>query len=298
MPLIPIGFSIPECKMVADVPSKTKMMSSLIPGVLSTYIYNDEASYYQEYQQSLFAITKKKGGWDCLRHYEILANGTLPYFEDLESCPPQTMTLFPKELSMKCRALYEQWKSRPIESIHRDEYEPIIRELLDHTRNHLTTKKMGQYMLEKSQHVEAKSILFLSGRVDPDYLRCTLLHGLKEHMGANCHDYPKICHLYSDCPIPNHHLYGKGMSYTKTLSPELRSGSDCESDIINDIRAKKYDIVVYGSYTRGIPFYDIVNEYYPPQDVIMVMGEDDRTYDNGNQQAYLDRGHFVFVREI
>ena len=90
------------------------------------------------------------------------------------------------------------------------------------------------------------------------------------------------------------------MSYTKTLSPELRSGSDCESDIINDIRAKKYDIVVYGSYTRGTPFYDIVNEYYPPQDVIMVMGEDEdeKRHDYGNRQAYLDRGHFVFVREI
>jgi hypothetical protein len=30
---------------------------------------------------------QKKGGWDCLRHYEIIGNGCMPYFENIEKCP-------------------------------------------------------------------------------------------------------------------------------------------------------------------------------------------------------------------
>ena len=44
-------------------------------------------------------------GWDCFRHYEILGNGAIPYFLDLESSPKQTMALLPKALLLKARAL-------------------------------------------------------------------------------------------------------------------------------------------------------------------------------------------------
>ena len=40
----------------------------------------NESDYYKDYQRSYFAITCKKGGWDCLRHYEILANAVSPTF--------------------------------------------------------------------------------------------------------------------------------------------------------------------------------------------------------------------------
>lgn len=41
----------------------------------NTYIFENEEEYYNDYKKSLFAITRKKGGWDCMRHYEILACG-------------------------------------------------------------------------------------------------------------------------------------------------------------------------------------------------------------------------------
>ncbi len=77
----PISFSIPAEKIVQDVPVKTKMYATVIPGVASTYKFHTEELYYKDYQTSCFAITKKKAGWDCLRHYEILANGCIPLFE-------------------------------------------------------------------------------------------------------------------------------------------------------------------------------------------------------------------------
>jgi hypothetical protein len=33
-----------------------------------------------------------------MRHYEILGNGALPYFPDIEGCPERTMVNFPKAL--------------------------------------------------------------------------------------------------------------------------------------------------------------------------------------------------------
>jgi hypothetical protein len=47
--------------------------------------YNTEEEYYNEYKKSYFAITTKKCGWDCMRHYEILANGCIPYFLNIEN---------------------------------------------------------------------------------------------------------------------------------------------------------------------------------------------------------------------
>lgn len=70
--------------------NKIREFADLGPGETgdkSNYRYgpDDEAAYHKMYQNSLFALTKKKGGWDCLRHYEILANGCIPIFETLSS---------------------------------------------------------------------------------------------------------------------------------------------------------------------------------------------------------------------
>ena len=37
--------------------------------------------------RSRFAITTRRGGWDCLRHYEIAAAGAVPCFRQLEAKP-------------------------------------------------------------------------------------------------------------------------------------------------------------------------------------------------------------------
>src|SRR5579872_430226 len=93
---IPIEFTIPEIKIVTKIPNKDKDFASLIPGKLDTYVYNSEETYYEDYQRSYFAITTKKGGWDCLRHYEILSQGCIPYFVDLDKCDLDTMHFFPR----------------------------------------------------------------------------------------------------------------------------------------------------------------------------------------------------------
>ncbi len=106
--LLPIQFAIPEEKILREVNTKPKnLLAPLIPGRLNTYIYNDEIDYYKMYQESIFALTYKKAGWDTLRHYEILMNGGLPIFLDIENCPVNTMRNFPKKDIINIKNKYE-----------------------------------------------------------------------------------------------------------------------------------------------------------------------------------------------
>ncbi len=106
--LFPIHFAVPEDRIVNKINNKPEhLLAPLIPGRLDTYIYENEMDYYKMYQNSIFALTYKKAGWDCLRHYEILMNGCLPIFLDLENCPSNTMINFPKEEVIMIKKRYE-----------------------------------------------------------------------------------------------------------------------------------------------------------------------------------------------
>ena len=106
--LLPIQFAIPKEKILREVNTKPKnLLAPLIPGRLNTYIYNNEIDYYKMYQESIFALTYKKAGWDTLRHYEILMNGSLPIFLDIENCPVNTMKYFPKKDIINIKNKYE-----------------------------------------------------------------------------------------------------------------------------------------------------------------------------------------------
>jgi hypothetical protein len=98
----PTSFSIPEEKIFDDETERTQLFASDIVdpelkdcapiGMRDDYLFADEADYYADVRRSRFGITTKRGGWDCLRHYEIAANGAVPCFRDLDrkpaSCAP------------------------------------------------------------------------------------------------------------------------------------------------------------------------------------------------------------------
>jgi hypothetical protein len=105
--IYPIQFGVPEQDVVACVPAKSRAFATIEPGNLSTYIFeaDDEPEYKRDYRKSYFALTKRKAGWDCMRHYEILASGSLPFFPGLEASPVGVMTFLPKELLLKARSM-------------------------------------------------------------------------------------------------------------------------------------------------------------------------------------------------
>jgi hypothetical protein len=135
---IPIHFAIPESKITQTFLNKTQEYGSIIPGQ-DGYKFNIEQEYYDDYNKSYYGVTMKKAGWDCMRHYEILANHCVPYFLDLESCPKQTLTNLPKELLIEAKELslnFDQSK-----------YDIILNELFNYTKNNLTTKHLAKYIL-------------------------------------------------------------------------------------------------------------------------------------------------------
>lgn len=287
----PISVSIPECKVLKDVPIKTKYLSSLIPGRQETYVYKTEEDYYNEYRQSIFAMTFKKGGWDCLRHYEILANGCIPYFTDIDDCPPMTMALWPKDLLRQGNILYHTYKEK--EDIPQEIYTAHIRKLLDYLRSTLTSEKIARYILDASGNSSAKKILFLSGDTGPDCLRCLVLCGFKNLFGTACHDYPRIPHVYTSTDSSN--FYGRGFSYTNNIEKSTRDES-LDATVMYDIIEHVYDVVIYGSHMRGVPMYDLVKKYYKPSEIILLNGED--VYDPSHTRQYENSGHHLFIREL
>jgi hypothetical protein len=135
---IPIHFAIPECKITTNKLDKTQEYGSIIPGQ-GGYKFDIEQEYYNDYNKSYFGVTMKKAGWDCMRHYEILANNCIPYFTDLEECPNLTLTNLPKGLLLEAKKLANNFEEQ--------KYFDILNELFNYTKQHLTTKQLAQHVL-------------------------------------------------------------------------------------------------------------------------------------------------------
>lgn len=169
-PFLPISFGIPKEKIRTDLAEKKKVLSSLLPADHShpnrkTHSYNTEQEYYDEYAQSYFALTCKKGGWDCMRHYEIMANGCIPLFADVEDCPKNTLTTLPKECLTEAKKL--SFMDLPALTFTKNEitdanyvrYNPendwtqlgeeLCEDYLDYCRAFCTTEAMAESFLER-----------------------------------------------------------------------------------------------------------------------------------------------------
>ncbi len=94
-----INFSIPDKKIRQNTAPKVKKFAKHVQcdeaykikeiqeSCQPRYAFSDEKSYYDDIASAEYAITMKKSGWDCMRHYEIAANGTVPCFYKLDQKP-------------------------------------------------------------------------------------------------------------------------------------------------------------------------------------------------------------------
>lgn len=132
--LYPISFSFPEEKIFPEIPPKTKLLSShivdpevseRIPGSASKYLFSSELDYYRDLQTSRFGITTKRAGWDCMRHYEIAANGAVLCFRKLLDKPS---TCAPHGLSTENCVQYQNANDLldQIEKMSDDEYQRLV----------------------------------------------------------------------------------------------------------------------------------------------------------------------------
>lgn len=145
---IPIQFSIPKEKIVTKIPEKTRLMAPMDPRDRSTYKYPTQAGYFAQYSDSCFGVTMKKGGWDCARHYEIIAAGAIPYFENLEECPVGTLTFLPKSELILARKLCDS-SGGSLLHLDMELYQNFLSKVRTILDSHLTTEAMAKYVLDR-----------------------------------------------------------------------------------------------------------------------------------------------------
>jgi hypothetical protein len=257
----PISFGIFEENIVSQIPPKSKAFGRVIPGVTSTYfhLYN-ESLYFQDMGSSLFTITYKKAGWDCLRHYEILASGSLPLFLNIRHCPTQAMSIHPKKLyrlllkypgleiqAEKTGPMVFSFSKLDFQLTKFDNYlyQGIASALLHYTHNVLSTKALAQYVLNtmytnsvtlqrtlSAAHPVPRSLLYLTHKDNDmdkgDYMTDFLLHGLLNLLGRKVvMDFPSRDCLYKTIAhfnLTNYHkarLQQYGMGFSFGLKMDV-----------------------------------------------------------------------------
>ncbi|MBN2350332.1 MAG: hypothetical protein JXJ22_15950 [Bacteroidales bacterium] len=140
--LYPISFGIPEEKIRKKNREKINKFATVIPGNRETYIFKNERDYYKDYNESYFGFTGKKGGWDCLRHYEILGSYCMPVFKNIEKCPVDTLYNFPKQNCIIANKLALNSK------LNKEQYYEILDNSFNVLLNKLTTIKVAEYMID------------------------------------------------------------------------------------------------------------------------------------------------------
>lgn len=172
---IPISFAIPKQHFKGLSAKKTQVYSKKnVPAhCRKNYSCKTNEEYFKDYSESLFAFTCKKGGWDCFRHYEIIAAGCIPFFIDIENCPSETMKKMPKNALIKFKDFINKFSSISLDlnngKAHLNEEElwwqynsnSFFKNVLDNftiflyeygTQN-LTTESLAKYILCKTKTI-------------------------------------------------------------------------------------------------------------------------------------------------
>lgn len=304
--VLPLSYSIPE-ELIRDIyKDKLYDMAPLIPGKADTYIYNTQESYYDMYNRSKYGLTYKKGGWDCLRHYEMLASGCIPLFKDLEKCPINTMKTFPKkkinEFTNKYSCLDKD------ENLDDDYVKDMSDYLTKYTKKYLTCRAnalyfIGQLGLVKS--ITTIKILMLSGASghrNINYSRELLSIGLRRILGNRFIEYPKLNVLYKGCK--NKYKYiGKGFTYGERLDDIKLDRSDIE----NRITSKEFDVIIYGKVGKkyleidpveNLSYWKEVNSVYDKNSIVFIYGGDKMRTVNDDDIKYHCTYGKCFIREL
>jgi hypothetical protein len=282
----PFGYSYPEEYFIMTNPHKTQVWAEVIPGFKETYRFGQELEYNQMYQSSKFAFTWKKGGWDCLRHYEIIANGAVPVFRDIDFCPDSSLINLPKDLFKLVNKELIPWKS----TIDSEQlYQTLLTQIREYTFKNATCEAMARKFLEIVKLPTSSRILLLTCDPKINYSREFTFIGLNRVLKINggvCISYPEIRACYRDFPEKDSlKLYGKGFGYSRKLdrSHPLEFKKIVEKDIRKSILGNQWDYILFGKVgldetslgsLPNLPFWEEVNSNYPKEKIGFLYGGD------------------------
>ncbi len=268
--VFPLSFSWPGVvsPSLTDDWEKRENFSKVVPG--EPYSFSDYSSYIRQYRNSKFALTIKKGGWDCFRHVEILAAGSIPIMPDICQCPPWAMAFYPK--SAMAEVALQVRDNREIDKSFADA-------IYVYFSQYLTAKAMAGRILEKAGR-PVNRVMFLDPHLNsvPEYLAVMSYVGLKQILGRD-----RVIAPYGAAPIfddwngESHSLHGLGFGYTRLLGTHMRSALeiDTKDDPLSMISSSEEDLVVVGSLSRNFVLANHVNELgLSPDRVVFIWGDD------------------------
>ena len=304
--LYPIGFVSPPSDISSCVPEKVHDFSAVDPADRSSYIYGirDQSEYKRNMAHSRFSYTRKKAGWDAQRHFEIMATGTVPYFEAIDSVPERVIPFMPKEILTAAKKFADSSAStfdslsRPKKfgpSFNHSAYNEIACCVLSHAKKHQTSIALADYVLKVTRYHQynidevrrdhVKNVLVLCGSPPEfDYMVASLLHGLREILGDTAvTDFPSNPIYYEIQPDVFqtysllHSTYVHGLGYT--WGHRLRNNTNFHNslnraDIRKGILQKRWDLIVYPQVHRGMPYWDLVKASYNRGEIILIDAED------------------------
>ena len=253
----PISFAYPTNKFIKNKniqnsDQKIYGFSYIIPGI-TKYSFDNEDAYNSHYSKCLFALTFKKGGWDCFRHYEIIAAGAIPYFVDIDDMPVNIMTSFPKQLVKQAMQLPGvpskkeiinciQENKVPVIDIKQfnyDEYFKLRRQILQFFESRCLTKCLAHSIIDckKPKIVQIMSPI---SRERVDYLREFLVISLLENDMKVITNH-NIDYYFEDYENNNvSDLYGRGVNYMRCLSSKYKCNTKFSTTIDNEA-----DIIIF-----------------------------------------------------
>lgn len=161
-----IAFSFPDEKILDPaIPALKKTLfpchivdpdvRARVAGASTSYAFDSEAAYYADLQGARFGITTKRRGWDCLRHYELAANGAVPCFRDLAHKP---FTCAPHGLSEENCVSYtsaDELLAR-VEAMSETEYQSKRRGALEWAQRSSTRSRARQVLDALGFHLQSE----------------------------------------------------------------------------------------------------------------------------------------------
>lgn len=307
--------------MQTCIPKKTIDFSELVPGKRETYSFEfaHELDYRRLYSASYFAVTMKKGGWDCNRHYEIISCGTMPYFDSLEKSDNLTMKHLPKSLLNEAKSISGINRNNLTlnhSQFNFTQYQLLLHRLIYYSRHRLTTRKLVEYILRTVNYKyhnssEKHSILYISHN-HCDYMKEFMLHGFTLIFEEQVHVYDPPAYLYGYSPnrmwtpteTANYYgeeLYGFGYGFALSLRKYahlyIRDISELSTEyiVMSNIQRRQYSLIVFGSIIRRNNLLSHAAKYYKKSEMILIDGEDERKESRRSEFAKLGT---YFLREI
>ena len=286
----PISFSFPK----PALPASQEVAGYLCPTFPGhKYSFESEASYYENYRKFSYALTHRKGGWDCFRHLEVMHAGAVPFMPDADIIPVHTMVHYPKAFLAEVAASMR--RSRLCIS-------PSVREnLADYFDQNLTSAAMAKYLLRAAGIQNSARVLFIDASTPsrPDYLSILTLIGLKQVLGKQVDVAFPVNYIYEDWAGNARELYGRGFGFSRTLEAGIKNQNELYGHelSLHQSSLTRFDAIVIGSEPRNTVLARDLLSAFPPEQTVWLHGED-RGPSITELDSYQKTGVTMFVREL